>query len=686
MTEKIKRLIEERNLAEVENLWIEMVEAGDSPVQEFLSIADELKKIKETKSAFMLLEILASHLKIQRRFDEAIEVYKHMAYFTEDDRLLRKAIVELYKTKYNDNPRIERFIELSGIEKGEHIFKSLERLEEFLKYDIGRVFYFEKFGLGEVVSMNPERREVVLDFQKQKGYFAKFEVAQGLLKPAPEGTFLFKKYKNIEELKKLAEEDPVGLVIFMLKSYQEPLGSGDIKKHLTGIIDEGEIDRYWEKVRKKLEKNECVKVESRKGQKIYQYITDGNKKESFIVSFQKGDIDEKYLYAERCAKEYPELLNEIINLLISTANEEYPRHPARCLDIYYLCEEYGKTGISYTIDDILKYETYENLLLNLKNYEHKKKFLQEIKKREPQNWQRIFQQIMALTDETKLIEKIEEELIVSGYSLDEFYKSALSMPQKYPCVFVYILKKLTGGFLKEFLEPRYLPRLINNLEYIKNAKPNFLKALTLERFDSIIKNTEITEVARIREALVKSTVLKGYEKGDYLRIIDYYFPDLNEKKEDYIYTTAEALERKKKELEHLLTVEIPENKKEISRAREYGDLSENFEYKAAKEKQDQLYQKVRMLESELRRAKLIDFSNIDTSRVGVGTKVILKSLQDDSILEYVILGPWDADLAKNIISCESPIARDVLLGKKPGETVSIDGKGYQIVKIETARN
>lgn len=685
MIEKAKELIEKRDFSGLESLWMEKLDEKGISIAHFLRIADGLKSIKETSRAFMLLEILASHLSNEKQIDEAIEVYKHMVYFTEDDSPIRVALVNLFKVKYGDNERIEKFIELSGIEKETHLFKSLERLEDFLKYDIGRVFYFEKFGLGEVVSMNPEKKELVIDFKKQKGYFLKLDVARGLLQPVPEGTFLYKKYKNIEELRLLANKDPAGLVLYLLKSIKEPLTTGDIKNHLKDVIDENEIDRFWESVRKRLEKDECIKVESKKGQKVYQFISGISKKDAYIESFKKGDTDEKYSLVERCAKEQPEIFNEMIGLLISFANENYKTIPARALDILYLCEEYKKTGINYTVDEILKYEKYENIILNLKTSEHKKKFLEEIKKRESGNWQKIYQLIMGVSDDTKLINQIETELKNSGFDITEFYNSVLLMPQKLSGVFQYMLKNIANGSLQEFAKPKYLPRMINNLEYIKGVKNIFFKGFTLERFDGIIKKADVTEAKKIKDALIKSTVLKDYEKNDYIKIIDYHFPQLKEKKEDYIYTTQAALERKKKELEYLLVVEIPENKKEISRAREFGDLSENFEYKAAKERQDQLYQRVRMLESELHRAKIIDLNNVDTSRVGIGTKVTLKSLKDDSTIEYTILGPWDGDLSKNIISNESPLAKNILLEKKIGDRIIMEGQDFEIIKIEPAK-
>jgi|UniRef100_A0A7V3VUS9 transcription elongation factor GreA len=683
MVEKARELVKNKDFAALEALWIEMMEDANISISDFLKIANELKGIKETKQAFTLLEILASHLEDENRLDEAIEVYKNIAYFTDDDTSVRTKLVKIYKKRYSNNERIEKFIELSGIEKGEHLFKSLDRLEEFLKFDVGRVVYFEKYGLGEVVVMNPEKREIVVDFEKQKGYFLKFDVARGILKPVPEGHYLYKKYRGIEELKKLASEDPFTLVRYLLKSFKEPMSSSEIKTHLEGVISKEEVDKFWEKVRKKLEKDDNVKVEIKKGMKVYQLIEGVDKNILYLESFKEASIGDKYLIAERCAKDSPEVFNEMLNSLVLIANEKYREEPAIALDILYLCEEYKKTGLNYTIDELLEFQTYEFFLANLKNFEHKKKFLKEIKNREPNEWEKTYLRMMSTVEDLRLIDLMEEELKNSNFNLSEFYRSLFLMPQKSTGLFLWLLKNIGEGEFKEILIPKYLPRLINNLNDIKGARTAFLKAFSLERFDEIIKGAEVSDVLKIKEELIKSTALKAYEKKDYLRIIDYHYPNL-EKKDDFIYATPQALEKKKAELEHLLKVEIPKNKEEISKAREYGDLRENFEYKAARERQSQLYQRVRMIESELKRVKLIDFNNLDTSRVSIGTKVILKNLEDGKVIEYTILGPWDSDLSRNIISHESPLAKNILMNKKVGDKVEIQEKIYEVIRIEPA--
>src|SRR5207244_8858179 len=108
----------------------------------------------------------------------------------------------------------------------------------------------------------------------------------------------------------------------------------------------------------------------------------------------------------------------------------------------------------------------------------------------------------------------------------------------------------------------------------------------------------------------------------------------------------ESLEKRKDEYEELINKKIPENSREISVARSYGDLRENFEYKAAKEMQRVLMRRKSEMEHQLSRARGTNFENADTSKVSIGTIVTVKNLDDGSIETYAILGAWDSDPAQ----------------------------------------
>uniref|UniRef100_A0A7C4XLR9 Transcription elongation factor GreA n=1 Tax=candidate division WOR-3 bacterium TaxID=2052148 RepID=A0A7C4XLR9_UNCW3 len=682
MDELLSNLINNRNFTELENRWIELVEEGKFQLKDFFEIAQELKSAQETSRAQMLLEILAEHLITQGKIPDAIEVYKNIAHFTNDDRRIREELMRLYKTLYQNSPRIDEFIKLSGIEEGEHLFRSLEKLEQFIKYDVGKVFYFEKLGIGEVIEIRPEKREIVLNFERQKGYLLKFDIARGLLTPIPPGHFLYKKYRAIQDLKKMAQEEPLELVKFLLKSFNAGLSSSDIKLHLKGIIDESEVDKFWEKTRKKLEQDANIEI-SGEVRKLYRFISGRiDKNAQAIRNFEEADPEKKYQLAEEYYKKKQlEIFEKILPSLIELGNENYETLPYLALDILYLCKSFNKNiELRYEIEDLLKYSTIEEIALKLKNDEHKKEFLKFIVEKQPTQWLKILKDIFFKAGDFKLFEEIEKYLGQHPEELRLIYQTVFFMPEKFPLHFQWMLKKITRGELSEFITPALLLKLIKSLEYIKGMRQLFLKVLTLERFDEIMKTATAHDAQQIRDALMTSSVLLDYEKNDFLRILNFYFPDL-EKEGKTIYATESAVKKKKQELEYLLSVEIPENKKEISRAREYGDLSENFEYKAAKERQDQLYQRVREIEQALSRVKIIDQMNVDTNRVSIGTTVSLKNLKTGEIISYTILGIWDTDLDKNIISNESPLAKEILIGKMIQEVVEINEEPYQIIGI-----
>ncbi len=136
------------------------------------------------------------------------------------------------------------------------------------------------------------------------------------------------------------------------------------------------------------------------------------------------------------------------------------------------------------------------------------------------------------------------------------------------------------------------------------------------------------------------------------------------------HLSAEAYERLRKELEYLKGEGRRKIAQQLKEAREKGDLSENAEYDAAKEAQAMLEQRIAKLESILARAKVIDKSKIDTSRVNLLTNVKLKNLTTGQIVTFKIVSESEANVREGKISVKSPIGA-ALLGKKKGEIVEV---------------
>ncbi|MFM2359341.1 MAG: transcription elongation factor GreA, partial [Bacteroidota bacterium] len=136
------------------------------------------------------------------------------------------------------------------------------------------------------------------------------------------------------------------------------------------------------------------------------------------------------------------------------------------------------------------------------------------------------------------------------------------------------------------------------------------------------------------------------------------------------YVTKDTFEKMKEELYQLKSVERPAASKAIAEAREKGDLKENAEYDAAKEAQGLLEAKIKHLEGVIATARILDETNIDTSKVSILTRVTVTNLGTKKQVTYQIVSEKEADLKLGKISVTSPIGKG-LLGKVIGETAEV---------------
>jgi transcription elongation factor GreA len=149
--------------------------------------------------------------------------------------------------------------------------------------------------------------------------------------------------------------------------------------------------------------------------------------------------------------------------------------------------------------------------------------------------------------------------------------------------------------------------------------------------------------------------------------------------------TAGGYQRLEVELKTLKSVERPSVIRAISEAREHGDLSENAEYHAAKERQGWIESRILELEDKLRRAEVIDVSKLSGDKVKFGATVVLADEDTDEESTYQIVGADEADIKSGLLSITAPLAR-ALVGKAAGENVEVStpggAKAYEIVSVE----
>lgn len=153
---------------------------------------------------------------------------------------------------------------------------------------------------------------------------------------------------------------------------------------------------------------------------------------------------------------------------------------------------------------------------------------------------------------------------------------------------------------------------------------------------------------------------------------------------DRIPITLEGLQRLEAELKHLKSVERPSIIRQIAEARDHGDISENAEYHAARERQSFVEGRVAELEDKVARAEVIDVSKLSGKIIKFGAKVTLADEDSDEETTYQIVGAEEADIDKHRLSITSPLAR-ALIGKQTGDSVEVmtprGSKAYEIMRV-----
>lgn len=153
---------------------------------------------------------------------------------------------------------------------------------------------------------------------------------------------------------------------------------------------------------------------------------------------------------------------------------------------------------------------------------------------------------------------------------------------------------------------------------------------------------------------------------------------------DRIPVTRQGFEALKKELENLKKVERPQNIKAIEEARAHGDLSENAEYAAAKDRQGFIEGRINDLEYKLANVDVITIEKLPKDRAVFGSKVVLENVETGEDVVYQLVGPDESDIENGRISISSPLGK-ALIGRKPGDELSLQVPGgkrsYELVEI-----
>jgi transcription elongation GreA/GreB family factor len=325
-----------------------------------------------------------------------------------------------------------------------------------------------------------------------------------------------------------------------------------------------------------------------------------------------------------------------------------------------------------------------------------KRALQSFKQAHPADWSDVLLSSLNSTS-AKLCGECAALLIQEG-KLDELKDHLAKLISQHNAsseLLLWLAKERSDSFA-DILGPEVFRAMLTSMErdQFNEKKSNRLGDYILDDQDLLVEligSADLDVIKDLTRALQLSPSFDDMDKRSLLARIVKSYPAVQSlisgehaKQENSLVVSWESLERRKLEYQDLVHKKIPANSKEIAIARSYGDLRENHEYKAAKEMHKLLMRRKSELEDQLVRARGSDFANPATDVASIGTRAEVTDLQTQQRESYTILGAWDFDAEKHIISYLSPIAQ-AMLGHKPGEEVEfeMDGvrKHYRIESI-----
>ncbi len=559
------------------------------------------------------------------------------------------------------------------------------------------------WGFGKITEWDNSRESVLIDFKSKHGHVMQFAYAAESLTPLAPDHVSVQKVESAPALRKKALEDPVAVVQDCIRSLGPQATADNIQALLSpDVIPAAEYKKWWDSAKRALKKNGHFYVPGKKNEALRQLDAPSALGDSALEHLRLANGPKAILAAlGTLGKYWPEIksdpvLNEIAELLETTLSKIPKSQLPIQIELALARDEFfvqaGRPVESgpyaITVLTPLGSPALSNLLDALPG-SRQPKLLEALRVGLPEAWPALFLGLLPRAN-GRVAEVITEAFQAAGR--DTEVQAAVNRyirERNITCDFLFWLCKNRPAIYGKLIEPQLFMAILSVLEkdqFSEIKKGTKLYELVLgdkPLIAAILKDARVPDVRDITRAILLSPVFEELDKRSLLAAIIKLYPevqamvvgtDKTAAPEAKIIVSWPSLKRRQAELEEIVTKKIPQNSKDIGIARGYGDLKENHEFKSAREMQGILSRQKAEMELDLSRAEATDFTGADVSKVSLGTKVTLKTASGETML-YTILGAWDSDLSKGIISYQTAVAR-ALLNHTVGERIELStGEG-----------
>ncbi|MGC2352380.1 MAG: GreA/GreB family elongation factor [Candidatus Udaeobacter sp.] len=599
------------------------------------------------------------------------------------------------------------------VESGKLTSKAAEQVE---KLKPGTFCLHKSWGFGRVREWNLLFNQIVIDFASKKSHPMQVQYAAENLTPLPPEHFLARKATDLVSIKNLARENPVALVRNILESLEGKATTQQIVDWLVGdVFTEAEWKRWWESTKKALKASGGFSIPAKKTEPIQIRSQGVSHADELIAAFNKARQPKEQIAAlEQIIKSYQQFkepekqLQPIVVTIENMAARNQKMHPELAFELIMARDDLlgrvpslRSTHVGSTLSKLILEEEKRLIsILPKLSAAKEKRVLEALPSTLAPHWTERALHLMEL-GHSRMVAQIARILSEGGQraELREMLERSVREHSATSEMLIWLCSEREHW--NELITPDLLGAILGALEREKHNAPGraskLHRALVDDRqlLGDMFKNADVALARDAMRRLQLGPLFDELTKRSLLARIVKVYPELEsmitgveaQEKAATLIVSWSSLEKRKAEYEELVKGKIPENRKEIALARSYGDLSENFEFKAAKQMQSVLMRRKAELEQMLHNARGTSFENADTSRVSIGTIVTLRNAETNKEETYTVLGAWDGDPDRHIISYQTAIGQS-LLGHEIGETVSLSTEHgavqFRIISIHPA--
>lgn len=601
------------------------------------------------------------------------------------------------------------------VEAGKLTARQADHLKELKP---GTFCLHKSWGFGRVAEWNLLLNQVLIDFPGKKAHPMQLSYAAENLTVIPPAHFLAKKATDLPGIKELVKKDPVALMRNVLESLGGSATVTQISQLMLGdIFTEPEWKRWWDSTKKLLNKEGYFSVPTKKSEPIQLRGEKVSRANELIKFFEQTRQPKEQVAAlDQIIKFHSEfdkpeaqlqpIVTEIENVAARNQRLNAPLTFELVMardDLLARSPALRTTNLSLTLARLIADEQARlGAILPKLPAAKERRVLQALPAALGETWTTRALQMM-LSNNARAVMQLPRVFADEGKQdeLRAFLERGIRDHSVTSEILVWLCRERANPEWRPLVMPDLLAAILSALErdqHNENSRGSKLRDLLLDDRELIPDMFEGAELGVARDAmrrLMLTPVFDELTKRSLLARIIKLYPELEsvitgeqkEEKSEALVVSWSSLEKRKAEYEELVNKKIPENSKEIGIARSYGDLRENFEFKAAKEMQAVLMRRKSELETALHNARGTAFESPDTSQVSIGTIVGLRDSDTGKEETYAVLGAWDGDPDRGIISYQTAIGQ-ALLGHKLGEVVTLtnddDTRRFAIISIDPA--